>query len=292
MKDRIKNKFLIVDRNNNSTRRLSQLLLFWSAIIVPFVFAVSIGIYIWLTSDLQYLKGYEGVNNLLSAYSIPLSVLALIFPLVAIIATYHRSSQAQIQIELLQRQNSFANFYKHKDEFEKLVSALEEQHNIIFYDKEEIYRLLFPKNSPAYFDPKYQPRTSDKHFLSVVIDDFLKIRIKIANLLSSENIRISQEQYIGIIYYDICRLSDNLRFKIDSGLLIDEETNCRVLASPQDPLQHSKIVQKLIEAFDRFAMANSDVAKLATWELDIKVWDALKHYVDEKIKKNSGLTYK
>ncbi|MCQ3031822.1 hypothetical protein NLO88_14255 [Pseudomonas syringae] len=72
----------------------------------------------------------DGWNNALVIFKVPLGLLAVLIPLIALFAANHRSVQSkaqmvltQSQIELTQDNNLITNYYKHVDEFQKYVEA-------------------------------------------------------------------------------------------------------------------------------------------------------------------------
>jgi len=132
---------------------LTQQWLFWLVNGILILFAlVLIGII--------FFKGHycvdwspRGFKYFLSEFAFPISILALIIPATALIATMHRSSQLSTQINLLTKQNIFANYYKHyemfKDYYEDLMSTedkLEEK------KCDTIYRRLFPNSKQGNYD--------------------------------------------------------------------------------------------------------------------------------------------
>ncbi|WP_353979424.1 hypothetical protein [Salinicola endophyticus] len=152
--------------NNKS---LFQLKRFWWALIVPLLISVLAAVYVFCTSRLSYESGYEAFNFLLVAYKIPLGLLALVFPLVALVAASHRSEQAANQIyianeqakltrdqlskveaQLLRqlRQDNISNYFQHVSEFNKLLDRLENSYKVEFHQRDQLYKLIFPDNSP------------------------------------------------------------------------------------------------------------------------------------------------
>ncbi|WP_330961181.1 hypothetical protein [Photobacterium sp. 53610] len=81
--------------------------------------AVLISAAIIVNSFLVWDFSYLGFNNFIVVFKVPLGVLALIIPLVALLAANHRSEQTKEQIRLNGIQNNFSNYYKHREEFEK-----------------------------------------------------------------------------------------------------------------------------------------------------------------------------
>lgn len=136
-------------------KSLFQLKRFKLAIIVPAMISLIVAVYIFKTSNIHYYPGYKGINNALTIFQVPLTLLALILPLVALAASSHRSEQTKKQIIVSQSQNTFSNYYKHVEEFYKLLDRLP---SICDFDpkrKSLLYSLFFPKNNPSEFSPYY-----------------------------------------------------------------------------------------------------------------------------------------
>ena len=119
----------------------------------------------------------EGLSNFLELMSLPIGILTGTTIILGFIATIHRSKQAAESIKQTeqslehsnklfkaqQAQNNFANYYKHKEEFDRFLeqkrkqlrSNLEESnclnHYIIqlYQNNQVMYPLLFPNNSEA-----------------------------------------------------------------------------------------------------------------------------------------------
>ncbi|WP_110642636.1 hypothetical protein [Salinicola sp. CPA57] len=167
--------------NNKS---LFQLKRFWWALIVPLLISAVAAIYVFYTSNLRYEAGYEAFNFFLVAYKIPLGLLALVFPLVALVAASHRSEQAANQIyiaseqakltrdQLLKveaqlsrqlRQDNISNYFQHVSEFNKLLDRLENSYKVEFHQRDQLYKLIFPDNTPenvSYFGGSYYQASS------------------------------------------------------------------------------------------------------------------------------------
>lgn len=62
-------------------------------------------------------RSHEGINELVSIFQIPLGIVALLIPVLAVYAANHRSEQSREIIRLTQIQNFFTNYYKHLEEF-------------------------------------------------------------------------------------------------------------------------------------------------------------------------------
>lgn len=95
-------------------------------------------------SSLEFGFDYVGFNQFLSFFKVPLGILALIIPVVALLAANHRSEQTKAQIESTRQQNTFSNFYKHIEEFEKYVEAHIDKSTTTFNSMRGSHRVIFP----------------------------------------------------------------------------------------------------------------------------------------------------
>ncbi|MCG6359171.1 hypothetical protein K6U58_11335 [Vibrio fluvialis] len=171
---------------------------------ILFFIAISIilAVYIRQTSDLQYLKGYVGLNNFLVIYKIPLGILALIIPIVALLAANHRSEQTKKQIEVTNNQNQFSNYYKHIEEFGKYFDQISDK---ITYIKEHDYRHLHSIIFPESMTGKY--RTSDNF---VEIFSIIHMNIHELKRLLEKNILIEVELRNHILLSELDAIGLNI----------------------------------------------------------------------------------
>lgn len=77
-----------------------------------------------LNSDLHVDLSYYGFNKFVEIFKVPLAILALNIPVIAILGAFHKSEQTRLQIVLSNGQNNFSNYYKHLEEFKKLISGI------------------------------------------------------------------------------------------------------------------------------------------------------------------------
>lgn len=142
----------------NPENTLTQQRLFWLVNGILFLFAlVLIGI-ICIQKKYYINWSPEGFRYFLSEFSFPISILAIIIPATALIATMHRSSQLSTQIYLLMQQNNFANYYKHYEMFQSYYLELCKDYDILNEKKcDKIYRRLFPnsKKGDYYVDKTF-----------------------------------------------------------------------------------------------------------------------------------------
>lgn len=128
-------------------KKITQLSVFWIAIAVPVFFSVSAALVIVYSSDLVFDPSYMGFNKSVEVFRVPIGLLSLVFPFVALVAAYHRSDQTAMQIRITDEQNTFANYFSHREEYFKVLKGLEEKHNIRIFDANQLYKMMFPFNS-------------------------------------------------------------------------------------------------------------------------------------------------
>lgn len=164
-------------------------------ISLPLVFSLISVILIYEeTMYLSFTK--EGFKNFMEWFQFSLYTAALAFPLGAFAVSNFRAKQmhksietAQNNIELAQSnleasrvQNTFNNYYKHVEEFNKRLEKLEEIHNIKFTHKSELYHLIFPNNSPKQIE-----LIGDIAFLQSIDQEFKNTTKYVSNYIK-ENI--------------------------------------------------------------------------------------------------------
>lgn len=103
----------------SAEKQLVSLVSFRISIILPVVSSLALGSIIRFNTPLAWDLSSSGWNSFLEVFKVPLGVLALIFPSVALIASNHRSRQSAKLISLQNSQNNFVNHYTHMDKFEQ-----------------------------------------------------------------------------------------------------------------------------------------------------------------------------
>ncbi|WP_182038966.1 hypothetical protein [Vibrio alginolyticus] len=85
----------------------------------------------------------DGFNYFISTFRFPIAILALIIPIIALLAANHRSEQTKEQIRAANQQNIFTNYYKHLEEFKKYVDTLNIP-SVTDIEIRKLHRKLFP----------------------------------------------------------------------------------------------------------------------------------------------------
>ena len=129
--------------------------IFWATLFVAVVSALVIAAYSKPTPNFSH----EGFNQALVIFRFPIGVLALLIPLIAVMAANHRSVQTKAQISLTKTQientetqirittenNAFSNYFKHSDEFDKHIKSRSPKSGVISDNSRHLHRKLFPE---------------------------------------------------------------------------------------------------------------------------------------------------
>ncbi|MEC6746830.1 hypothetical protein [Pseudomonas qingdaonensis] len=110
--------------------------MFWSGIFIPLFSFLFFGCFAWIGyhPDLSA----DGLNNFISISKLPLGLLSLSIPLVAIVASVHRSiqtkeqiSSAMAQINLAEKKNSLDEYYAREKNFVEKCAFIEKKTGIL-----------------------------------------------------------------------------------------------------------------------------------------------------------------
>lgn len=106
--------------------------MFWGGLIIPLVSFVYFGCYAWEGYSLSL--NAAGLNEFISISKLPLGLLSLSIPFVAIVTSVHRSIQTQeqistamSQIELAKKKNSLDEYYAREKNFVDKCSFVEKK---------------------------------------------------------------------------------------------------------------------------------------------------------------------
>ncbi|EAQ65020.1 hypothetical protein MED121_09880 [Marinomonas sp. MED121] len=100
-------------------------------------------------------------NYAFELFKVPLAILALIFPAVALVASHHRSVQTAAQIEkaesqivLTEAKNNFENYYKHQEYFHEYINNIKNRQTVEFefFNIYGLYKKIHPKNNINKFE--------------------------------------------------------------------------------------------------------------------------------------------
>ncbi|CAI0768873.1 Uncharacterised protein [Serratia fonticola] len=146
MKKPLTLKFLQLD-----DRKLSEQWLFRLSILIPLSISILLCIPLWFKTEWDFsAKGYDAFLNL---YKLPIGVLSLSIPFVAIVAHIHRTIQTSEQISTTRRKNAADSFFAHHKFMIEAINKISEKNMSRFlnykYKIEDPYHLYdnFFKNS-------------------------------------------------------------------------------------------------------------------------------------------------
>lgn len=147
-----------------------SLKILWIVVAIHFAIAAIFSIIIIYNSNLTPRYDYAGFNNALNIFKIPLGILALIIPIVALLAANHRSEQTKEQMRLASENNNFSNFYKHTEEFESYLTEHEESKTKISLPR-KFHRLAFPGAKHGNFKVGERIVSKiDEHLLDIILE--------------------------------------------------------------------------------------------------------------------------
>lgn len=209
---------------------------FWLSILVPLFASVIVGAIILSNSDLRLDLSYQGFNKFIEIFTVPLGILALVFPMVALVASNHRSRQSAAQIELGKSQNNFSNFYKHKESFHEMIERLEKKYDVTFFDPDSLYTIIFPNNSPVSITYSLQGR--DDGYVVKSRDSLFSLLQESSEIGLSENDGLENSDLIKKFYEDLHDISEGLKFRVNSGLYISWS---RKYKTPQGDIKEESI---------------------------------------------------
>jgi hypothetical protein len=203
-------------KNEKSLFSLSE---FWLSLILPIVVSIIVAIIIFQNSNLKPDLSYEGFNNLINIYKVPLAILALLFPLVALVASNHRSRQSAAQLESGRSQNNFSNYYKHRESFHDMLVRLEIKYDVTFFDSDSLYKILFPDNSPV--DLIYSLQKQENNFIQETRDLLHSWIDDSCDIEETTEGGIDSYDLIKLFYERISSINERLKFRPNSGVYIN-----------------------------------------------------------------------
>lgn len=143
-------------------KTLYQLPFFWAAILIPILLGVSFVLCIVYHDS--YFAGPACwtsycINDAISRLKAPITIMALIFPSVALVASHHRSVQTaaqikrtDIQIQAMESKNAFENCIKHRELFFKKIEEIEKETELKVGNPQSLYVTIFPDNDFNHFN--------------------------------------------------------------------------------------------------------------------------------------------
>ncbi|GKW15874.1 hypothetical protein PEC301937_18230 [Pectobacterium carotovorum subsp. carotovorum] len=134
-------------------KRLSQQWIFRLAIAIPFAISFLLCIPLWFETTFDFSS--TGYAKFLSMFSLPIGMLSLSIPLVAIVAHIHRTIQTEVQINVTTEKNLADGFFSHHKFFIEALSKLpvktinrgDLHKEMKINDPYQVYKNIFPDSS-------------------------------------------------------------------------------------------------------------------------------------------------
>lgn len=130
--------------------QLHQTFWFWLSILAPVALSLALSSLLCSSNDISVSWKAGDLNELLKTFQIPLGILSLSIPFVAVTAAIHRSAQTARQIEAQQSQNNFINHFKHLEEFKK---SMPPQVPLGWENIESFHHTIYPNSAHGDFTP-------------------------------------------------------------------------------------------------------------------------------------------
>ncbi|NQY65679.1 MAG: hypothetical protein HRT38_18665 [Alteromonadaceae bacterium] len=98
-----------------------QLLIVWFSFII--IILISIFLAYGISEDEKYIGCMSAIcyKTFIESYKLPIGIMSLLIPVGALFAAQHRSEQYIAQIDKMENQNNFINYYKHLEEFNEYI---------------------------------------------------------------------------------------------------------------------------------------------------------------------------
>lgn len=174
-------------------KSLIELKILWWVVGGFAVLAAFIALIVGLNSEITSEYSYTGFNHSIVVFRVPLAILALIIPIVALLAANHRSEQTKEQIRVANEQNSFSNYYKHLEEFEKYLNKIWDK-NSHTSSPRKLHKVLFPNARHGDFSISI---TVWEHYESMV-SQFVEQTAELIKCNQSDKSRILVEMQVTV----------------------------------------------------------------------------------------------
>lgn len=106
---------------NYTTTPFFKLIHVWVIIVTIVTTSFSLVFWIRWSNTISFCDTVECFNNAIVIFKLPIAVLGLLIPILAILATNHRSAQTAEQIKSSNSQNNFVNHHKNMEMFEAFI---------------------------------------------------------------------------------------------------------------------------------------------------------------------------
>lgn len=177
-------------------------------------------------SELQPNYTYTGLNNALTIFKIPLGILALIIPIVALLAANHRSEQTKEQMYLASANNNFANFYKHTEEFESYLMEHEDDKIKVSLPR-KFHRLAFPDAKRGNFTVSKEIDSQINWYLEHILDASTNLDVTTNWLPALAELNILITQYGDHFYIKGYKATQGISYTYEDTKIIIPDGDIR-----------------------------------------------------------------
>ncbi|WP_323774694.1 hypothetical protein [Alcanivorax sp.] len=121
--------------------------LLWLVLSAPFFWGIAVSIpFVWAKKlDVSA----AGIAYFFESVRYGIYILSVSLPMGLLVARMHSTVQVEAQIETAAAQNTFTNFYRHRDVIRKHIEEICEKYALKIATAKDIYAHLFPGNSPS-----------------------------------------------------------------------------------------------------------------------------------------------
>lgn len=167
------------------TKSFTSLLSFWVPTSFIFILTGTLFTQIIITKQLEFYPQGD-ISAWADTFKIPLGILALLIPILGFLNANHKSEQTRESLSISKKQNIFANYYKHIEEFEKHAKGIEERHKEykLKVSRRRLHSLMFPAAKDGHFGISLQWILDQKKFGD---DLTIFLATKIRNHFDSKN---------------------------------------------------------------------------------------------------------
>ncbi|WP_258089957.1 hypothetical protein [Serratia liquefaciens] len=216
-------------------RKLSEQWMFWLSILTPLSLSILLSIPLWLQTKINI--SAEGYDNFLQTFKLPIGVLSLSIPLVAIVAHIHRTIQTAEQIQTTRKKNAADSFFSHHkfmiEAFGKIASKdINISMQPIEYkigDPYQLYDNLFKNSS-------YEHGINPSNLFSITSEIENEINKIDASIIKSRDILDNKFEKIGLlreISDSIINIENKLTLTVpkfkSNGLVMDKQNGVTIM---------------------------------------------------------------
>ncbi|WP_447079491.1 hypothetical protein [Vibrio alginolyticus] len=264
--------------------------LFWVCIFIPIVFALALGVPVWINYELTFTA--EAYSTFLEISKLPLGITSLAIPLAVLIGKLHGAQQAAEQLLNTQKQISNAEqdnltklylaHYEHfVDHFNTLVlftksyDSLKRKPWTILFDRKQLYQNLYPGNGLTKGIDKGDTRVVNDALLSC--SDIIKHCTELVELSRCGQDVMKAETLFAAIDGDLIVLEDHLclQFGVE-GQRDENQTWLQFIAAT---VKAAATVLSSIKSFDT-SFCSSDLARDVEFGVEVIRFDKMLNQLD------------